>query len=203
MLLRLLGAVLLPEVEHMNLYLGAEIVAYGELLEFLSQHVGRHAVHLQYARGVRRAVGGDSQQGMGRRDAACGAGLLAQGVAERAEEILRLLGLARSGGGQFMLEAQAYLVYFPIFEACGEQLVGQRSLFAQKLQREVILQRVGDTRLGRVERCPGQYGFERLRNLGLHIASFLIRKNNGAADSFSISDFFGYSYDALCEEKRE
>ena len=63
----LFGLVFLAEIEHVDLHLGAEIVAHGEFLQVPGHGVGRYAVHLQYARGSRRAVADDGQQRMGRR----------------------------------------------------------------------------------------------------------------------------------------
>ena len=79
----------------------------------------RDAVHFQYARGGRRAVAGDGQQGVTRRDAPRSVRRGEQFGGEVAVELLgRAVVRLRLGGGDFALDAQTYLVKLPVAEPC-------------------------------------------------------------------------------------
>ena len=115
----LFGFVLFVEVEHVHLNFGAEVVAHGELLEVFVHYRTRYAVHLQYARGSRRAVADDGPQRVGRRNAPCGARTGPQLFGEGAVELFWGLGRALLPGEHFAFDAQAYLVEFPVLETGG------------------------------------------------------------------------------------
>ena len=159
----LFGLVLVVEVEHAHLDAGAELVARSEFPQLLGHRFGRDAVHLQHARGRRRAVAHDPLQGVAGRDAADAFGMLPQLFGEILEKALGLLCLAlfRFGLQHLAFEAQTDLVELPVFQAGGQYLIGERTLFAQQFQHEDVLERVGGIRLRRVERGPGEDAFER------------------------------------------
>ena len=172
-LLLLLGPVGRIEVEHVHLYLGAEIVAHGELLQVGGDDLGRDAVHLQRPGRSGGGIGGDHAQGMGRGDAAHGARLLAQFVGEAAVErfgVARLF--LRLVVGYLVFDAQTDLIDLPVLQPGREKLERQGTLLAQQFECEVVLQRPGDARFGGVERGASKDAFERLRNFHLHVASF-------------------------------
>lgn len=64
----LFGFVFLAEVEHVYLYLRAEVVAGGEFLDVFGYDFARDAVHFEYARCRGRAVADDGSQRVGRRN---------------------------------------------------------------------------------------------------------------------------------------
>ena len=113
------GAVFLVEIEAVHLDLRAEVAACGEFAQLLGDRLRRDAVHFQYARGGRRAVAGDGQQGVTRRDAPRS---VRRGEQFGGEVAVELLGRAvvrfRLGGGDFALDAQTYLVKLPVAEPC-------------------------------------------------------------------------------------
>ncbi len=113
------GLVLLAEVEHVNLDFGAEVVAHGEFLQVLGHAVGRHAVHLQHARGRRRTVADDGQQRVGRRYAPGDARHCEQFLGEIAVIFLGRPGLLLFGGDYLAFDAQAHLIKLPILEPGG------------------------------------------------------------------------------------
>ncbi len=170
-LLLLVGPVGRGKVEQMDLHLRTEVVAHGELLQLGSQRVGRHAVHLQRTGRHGSRVGDDEQQRMSRGDAPHGTRLLAQFVAETAVERLGVETLRRLYGSDVAFDAQTYLVNLPVLELSRKQLISQRPLLAEQFQREMILERMGNARFGRIERRASKDAFERLRNFQLHVAS--------------------------------
>ena len=155
------GFVLLAEVEHVDLYFGAEVVAHGELLQLFGDDLRRHMVHFQHARRGGRAVLDDGQQRVGGRDAPdsprCGEQLLG----EIPEEGLRREGLLRFDGDYLAFDAQAYLVELPVLETGGQELIGEGALFAEQFQREEVFERVRHSCLRRVECRTGDDAFQR------------------------------------------
>ena len=115
----LLVPVLLAEVEHVNLHFGAEVVAHGEFLQVSGHAVGRHAVHLQYARGRRRTVADDGQQRVGRRHAPGDARHCEQFLGEVAVILLGRPGLLLFGADYLAFDAQAHLIKLPVLEPGG------------------------------------------------------------------------------------
>lgn len=115
----LLGLVLLAEVEHVHLYLGAEVVAHGEFPEVFGYDVGRDAVHFEYARSGRRTVADDGPQRMGRRYAPHGARNGAQLVGERPVKLFGAQFVALFVGQYLAFDAQPHLVEFPVLEPGG------------------------------------------------------------------------------------
>ena len=115
----LLVPVLLAEVEHVNLHFGAEVVAHGEFLQVSGHAVGRHAVHLQHARGRRRTVADDGQQRVGRRHAPGDARHCEQFLGEVAVILLGRPGLLLFGADYLAFDAQAHLIKLPVLEPGG------------------------------------------------------------------------------------
>ena len=113
------GFVLLAEVEHVNLYLGTEVVAHGELLQVFGYGLRGYMIHLQYARGGRRAVFDDGQQRVGRGDAPGGTRRREKLLGEIMEESFRRERLLRFDVDELPLDAQAYLIELPVFETGG------------------------------------------------------------------------------------
>lgn len=156
-----------PDAVHDDL--GAEVVPCSEALQFVGDHLGGHAVHFEDAGRGGRAVAGYGEQGVARGDASGILALCAQLVGEAAE---KLFGRTVPGAGpavaDLVLDAQTDLVEFPVAQACREELEGERTLLAEQLQREEILERVGDSRLRGVESRAGDEPLQRFRNLQLH-----------------------------------
>ena len=142
--------------------LGAEVVAHGEALQLLGDDPRVDVVHFQRAGRCRRTIGDDFEQGVGRRDAPDGRSRGEQVLGEVAVEFLRRLRFPGSGYGDFALDAQPYLMQFPILQTGGEQLIGQRPLLEQQLQREKILVRMGQPLPRCLERRAGDDLFESL-----------------------------------------
>lgn len=61
----------------------------------------------------------------------------------------------------FVFDAQSNLMELPLPETGREQLIGQRTLFVQHLQRKEILERVRHSGLGRVECRSGYEALQR------------------------------------------
>ncbi len=169
-----LGPAVRREIEHLHLDAGAEVVGDGELLQIGRDDFGRDAVHLQHAGRNGLRVGRDKPQGMNRRNTAHGPRLLAQLLAESAEERFGVELLRGLRGGDFVFDAKTYLVHLPVLETRREELESQRSLLAQQFYGQAVLERMGDARFSGVERRASKDAFERLGNFHLHVASFLV-----------------------------
>ena len=155
-------------------YLGAEVVACGEALQLFGDDLRGDAVHLQHVGRRRRAVARNREQGVPRGDAPHGVGGGAQLLGKPAVECVGgIPALLALDGVYFVLDAQPYLVELPVPEPGRQELKGERTLLAEQFQREKILERVGDSRLRRVEGRTGDEPLQRFRNFQLHGASSL------------------------------
>ena len=155
-------------------YLGAEVVACGEALQLVGYDLRGDTVHFQYVGRRRRAVARNREQGVPRGDAPHGVGGGAQLLGKPAVECVGgIPALLALDGVYFVLDAQPYLVELPVPEPGRQELKGERTLLAEQFQREKILERVGDSRLRRVEGRTGDEPLQRFRNFQLHGASSL------------------------------
>ena len=115
----LFGFVFLAEIEHVYLYLRAEIVAGGEFLDVFGYDFTRDAVHFEYARCRGRAVADDGPQCVGRRDAPHGARYGAQFVGKGAVKLFGARVFAPPCPEYLAFDAQAYLVELPVLQTGG------------------------------------------------------------------------------------
>lgn len=115
----LFGFVFLAEVEHVYLYLRAEVVAGGEFLDVFGYDFARDAVHFEYARCRGRAVADDGSQRVGRRNAPRGARYGAQLVGKGAVKLFGARVFAPPCPEYLAFDAQAYLVELPVLQTGG------------------------------------------------------------------------------------